>query len=119
MKPQAIKALAVLTASLLSLSVAAQVAAKDRKSKPMQEPAPKQESTPKNKQHAEPPVSADREAAHVKTEIQKIQVKPISKNEKLKELQTLRDREMSKDHPSKTILKKITDTAQSIIQNYK
>jgi hypothetical protein len=64
-KPQAIKrttTLAVLTGSLLSLSVAGQAAANDIKignrsqfsqgkdSKPKQEPTPKQESTPKKKQ---------------------------------------------------------------------
>jgi hypothetical protein len=53
MKPQAIKrttTLAALTASLLSLSVAGQAAAKDKDSKPKHEPTPEQESTPKKKQ---------------------------------------------------------------------
>jgi hypothetical protein len=65
MKPQAIKrtkTLAVLTASLLSLSVVGQAAANDikignrsnfsngKESKPKQEPTPRQESTPKKKQ---------------------------------------------------------------------
>ncbi len=50
MKTKCAKTLAVLTASLLSLSVAGQAAAKEKESKPKQEPTPKQESTPKKKQ---------------------------------------------------------------------
>ena len=107
MKPQAIKrtkTLAVLTVSLLSLSVAGQDAAKDKKSKLMQEPTPKQESTPKKKSDTEPPVSADLEATRVKTEIRKIQTMPISQDGKLKKLQALREQEMAKDHPNKATL---------------
>ena len=101
------KALGVLTASLLSLSVAGQIAAKDKKSKPMPEPTPKQESTPKKKMHTEAPVSADLEATRVKAEIRKIQTMPISQDGKLKKLQALRDREMAKDHPNKATLDKL------------
>ena len=62
MKIKCAKTLAVLIASLLSLSVAGQAAANDikignrsqfsqgKESKPKQEPTPKQESTPKKKQ---------------------------------------------------------------------
>ncbi len=47
MKTKCAKTLAVLTASLLSLSGAGQAAAKDKESKSKDEPAPKEESTPK------------------------------------------------------------------------
>ena len=104
MKTKCAKALGVLTASLLSLSVAGQIAAKDKKSKPMQEPTPKQESTPKKELHTQPPVSADLEATRVKTEIRKIQTMPISQDRKLKKLQALRDRELAKGHPNKATL---------------
>ena len=62
MKTKCAKTVAMLTASLLSLSVAGQAATNDikignrsqftqaRESKPKQEPTPKQESTPKKKQ---------------------------------------------------------------------
>jgi hypothetical protein len=50
MKIKCAKTLAVLTASLLSLSVAGEAAAKDKESKPKHEPTPKQESTPQKKQ---------------------------------------------------------------------
>jgi hypothetical protein len=50
MKTKCAKALAVLTAGLLGLSAAGHAAAKDKGSRPKQEPTTKQESTPKKKQ---------------------------------------------------------------------